>query len=173
MFSKILIKLIDEAIVPAVLLVSARVLGSIFVIKYTGIQFEEKSTFLTLYFSNHTDFLTVNSYSSLIMYGVVFAGGLFFLLKSRIFHDSHVTPVVAAKMFSLKLGNFIQSSFDVYSEGTIWLSYSYLMTIILSVQYYFKLVYGWVFVLSLALSVLLTLILVSDVERELEINTNE
>lgn len=173
MFSRILTKLIDEAIVPAVALVAARVLGVIFVTSYFGIPLANESSFLTLYFSNKVDFLKVNSYSTLFMYFVVFLGGVAFLVKSRYFHDTHISPPFAAKVFSSNLGNFIQTSFDIYSEGSIWLLYSFLMTLVLGVELYFRIVYPWVFILSLALSILLTLIFVSDVEREVTRKKNE
>lgn len=173
MFSRILVKLIDEAILPAVLLVAARILGVLFVVGYYEIPFNSGNSFFTLYFSNSSDFLIVNSYSILFMYLVIFLGGLFFLIKSTYLHDSHVRPSFAAKLFSMKLGNFIQTSFDIYSQGTIWLSYSYLMTLMLGVEAYYKMVFPWVFVASFALSVLLTLVFVFDVEKELILSKNE
>ncbi len=173
MFSRILIKLIDEAILPAVMLVAARILGVLFVAGYFEIPFSSGKSFFTLYFSKPSDFLIVNSYSILFMYLVIFLGGLFFLVKSKYLHDSHVHPSFAAKLFSMKLGSFIQTSFDIYSQGTIWLSYSYLMTLMLGVEAYYKMVFLWVFLASFILSILLTLIFVFDVEKELTIAKNE
>ena len=168
MFSRTLVKLIDEAIVPAVVLVAAKVVGTLFVASYFGIPATSESTFFSLYFSNREDFLLVNSYSNLLMCLAIALGGLFFLVRSRFFHDSHITPTFAAKIFSLRIGNMVKTSFDVYSQGTIWLSYSYLLTILTATQMYFNLVFTSVFIVSLVLSVLLTLVLVSDIDRELE-----
>ncbi|MBI4091489.1 hypothetical protein HY419_01910, partial [candidate division WWE3 bacterium] len=167
MFSRILIKLIDEAVLPAVLLVAARIIGVIAVAKYYDIPIENGKGVLPFYFSDPRDFVVVNSYATLFMFAVIFAGGVFFLLKSRVLHDSHISPHTAAKVFSLNLGSFVKTSFDLYSEGAIWLSYSYLLTLVMGLQVYFGIVYSWLFLLSLCLSVLLTLVFVSDVEREI------
>lgn len=167
MFSRILTKLIDEAVLPALALVAAKILGTILVIKYFNIPVESTSTFFKVYISSKESFLLVNSYSTLFMYLVVAAGALLFFVRSRWFHDTHITPSFAVKIFSFRLGNFIKTSMDVYSEGTIWLSYSYLMTFVLGAELFFGMVYSWVFMLSFALSIILTLIFVSDVEKEL------
>lgn len=167
MFSKVLTKLIDEAIFPAMALVSAKVIGTIFAVRYFNVAVSDTSSFLSLYISDKANFILVNSYSNLFMYLVVFAGALVFLVRSRWFHDTHITPPFAAKIFSLRLGNFIKTSLEVFSEGTIWLSYSYLMTLILAVQVYFGIVFPYILGLSVVLSLFLTLIFVSDVDREM------
>lgn len=167
MFSRILIRLIDEAILPAVLLIAAKVLGVVLSAKYFGISLGVGSSPISFYFSTQSDFIIVNSFSFLAMCIVVFAGGLVFLLRSRVFHDTHITPQNTATLFSLKLGHFIRTSFDVYSEGTIWVSYSYLMLAVTGIELYFGLLVPWVFAISLANCVFLTLLMISDVEKEI------
>ncbi|MEK7595296.1 MAG: hypothetical protein AAB443_01720 [Patescibacteria group bacterium] len=167
MFSRILTKLIDEAILPAVLLIGAKVIGVLAVAKYYSIEVSPNSTFFSLYFSRVEDFLQVNSYSVALMLGVIFIGGFFFLIKSRLFHDTHIKPVHSQRLFSLGLSHFISTSFDIYSQGTIWLSYAFLLTVVCGMELFFGMLYPWVFIASLAITFFLTLILVSDVEREI------
>ena len=171
MFSKILIKLIDQAIVPAVFLLTVRILSVILVSKYFGIYFLlGKNGF---YFSNPNELLTVNSYSTLIMVLAVSVGLLYILLKSYFFHDTHISPGFTAKLFSLKLSSFIQGSFDLYSQGAIWLSYIYLLLMVTGLMTIYGMVYPWIFVITLILTVLSTIFLILDVENEIEIETSK
>jgi hypothetical protein len=71
-------------------------------------------------------------------------------------------------LFRLRLSSFIQTSFDVYSQGAIWLSYSYLLLLVSGVMFYFGIVYGWVFYVSIVLTIITTYLLIVDVEKELK-----
>jgi len=165
MFSKILVKLIDEAIVPAITLLSARLLSVVAIGKYLGIPFTFGST--GFIFQNAEDFVLVNSYSLVAMVLVVTLGLIYILVKAYMFHDTHVNPGATAKLFSLRLTSFIQSSFDLYSQGAIWMSYSYLLMFVSGVMGVFGLVYMWVFFVSVILSIMATILFVIDVEKEL------
>ena len=164
MFSRILAKLVDEAILPAVVLVVVRVLSVLFFGNYFG--FDVTLSRAGFIYGNSESFLVVNSYSTLAMICVIAVGLLYVLIKSYIFHDTHVHPRIAARLFSLKLSSFIQASFDVYSQGAIWLSYSYLMTLTAGVMWYFGIIYSWIFYVGLVLSLLGTYFLILDVEKE-------
>lgn len=99
---------------------------------------------------------------------VVLALGLLYILaKAFFFHDSHIAPETTAKMFALKLPAFIQNSFDLYSQGAVWLSYLYLVTFVSGLMGFFGLMYLWVFVVSLGATIFLTVFLIFDVEREI------
>ena len=94
-------------------------------------------------------------------------GLMYVLIKSYVFHDTHIRPSTTAKLFRLRLSTFIQASFDVYSQGVVWLSYSYLLLMASGVMLYFGIVYSWVFYVSLILTVISTYLLLLDVEKEL------
>lgn len=165
MFSKILIKLIDEAIVPAITLLSVRILSVVAIGKYLGVPFTFGSQGFV--FQSAEDFVVVNSYSLVSMVLVVAFGIIYILVKAYLFHDSHVKPGATAKLFSLKLTSFIQSSFDLYSQGAIWMSYSYLLMFVAGIMGVFGLVYMWVFFVSVILSIIATILFIIDVEKEL------
>jgi hypothetical protein len=97
------------------------------------------------------------------------AGILYILLKSIVFHESHVSPGVAARLFSLRLPSFIQNSFELYSQGVIWVSYLYLLLLISGIMIVFELIYSWVFFVSLVFAVVTTALLVLDIEKEMHI----
>jgi len=96
------------------------------------------------------------------------------LLKSWAFHSSHISPKTTAVMFSLKLSFFIQNSYNLYSQGVVWISYLFLVVLTVGVMTIFGLVFPWVFFVGLAFTILATVLFVIDIEREINlVNENE
>jgi cell division protein FtsW (lipid II flippase) len=62
----------------------------------------------------------------------------------------------------------IQDSYEIYTQGAVWLSYSYLLLIVTAVMAMSDLVYTWVFYLMLGVSILVTLIFIFDAEEEIK-----
>jgi hypothetical protein len=167
MFSKILIKLIDQAIVPAVLILTVRIVSVVLISYQLGIPFGiTNSGFL---FSSSEQFLQINSYSILAMIISITLGLTYILAKSLIFHSSHITPQTTAKVFSMKMNFFIQNSYHLYSQGVIWLSYSYLLIFVAGIMALFGLLFSWVFYVGLAITILATISLIVDIEKEINI----
>jgi len=115
-----------------------------------------------------SDYVRINSYSMLFMLVCVFVGLLYIMLKSFIFHDTHINPVLAARLFTLRLDSFIQASFDLYSQGAVWLSYLYLLTVVIIAMVFTGMLYSWIFVVAFIMSIVATVLLVFDIENELE-----
>jgi hypothetical protein len=171
MFSRILIKLVDEAIFPAILLLATRIISMFLVSKYLGINFELKGS--GILFASPQDYIKVNSYSALFMVLAVVLGLVFIILKSFVFHDSHISPGFSAKLYALKVPSLIQTSFDIYSQGTIWLSYLYLLLAVSAVMTLFGMLYSWILFLALIATVLATALFIMDVEHEVKIVKNK
>ncbi len=165
MVSKTLIKLIDYAIFPAVFIISAKVLAVIFFAKYFSASYVVQN--LSLIFKNDFDFIAINSYSSVIMLAAVVAGLLWVTVKAHVFHETHITPSFSSKLFSMNLSDLIHTTETIYSQSFIWLSYSWLLTIIFGVHSYFELSYWWVLFVSLGVSLVSTALLAIDIEREI------
>lgn len=164
MFSKLLIKLIDQAIIPAVVLLSARIISMVTLAMYLEIPFElTKKGFI---FEDPAQFTTVNSYSLLIMSVVLGLSLAFFLIRAHIFHDTHITPKLTATLFSVRMQSLIQNSLDLYTKGAIWISYAYLMTMLTGALAIYAYIYSWVFYVTLAISVVSTLFFIWDIENE-------
>lgn len=166
MFSKILVKLVDQAIVPAIMLLASRVISVIALGRYFDKEIIVNNAGFE--FATPQDYVLINSYSILVMLAVISVGLLYILLKSFYVHDSHVTPHLTAKLFSLRLSSFIQTSFDLYSQGTVWTSYLYLMLLVSGVMVAFGLIYSWVFLAALVLSIVTTVLFVLDIENEVD-----
>ncbi len=171
MFSRILIKLVDQAIFPAILLLAARVVSIILISKSFGLAYEVSGSGVV--FKQVGDYVLVNSYSIFIMALVLLLGLAMVLFKSFVFHDSHITPGLSAKLFSLNIPSFIQNSFELYSQGAVWISYLYLLLVVSGIMSIFGILFAWVFYATLIIAVFSTVLFVFDVDREVELSKNK
>lgn len=165
MFSKILIRLIDQAIVPAILLLVTRIVSMVLIARSMGVPYE--LTNAGFVFFDHVGYVQVNSYSLLSMLFVLALGLFYILIKSYLFHESHIKPDLTARLFSLKMSSFIQTSFDLYSQGAVWLSYVYFLFLLSIFMAFFGFIHTWVFFVAFAISVVTTIAFVFDIEQEL------
>lgn len=168
MFSKILIKLVDQAIVPTIYLLTARVVSLVFVIKILDLPFKLSREGFS--FLSYEDYLLANSYSALFMSVALCIGLSHIMLKSLVFHDTHITPALTAKVFAARAQYLIQNSFNLYIQGTVWLSFLYLLTLATIILTLFGSLYLWVSLVNLTLSVIFTYLFVMDIEREVFAN---
>ncbi len=167
MFSKILVRLIDQSITPAILLMAARIVSIILLSNSRGIPFNFDINGFT--FSTTEDYVFLNSYSTLIMMGALVVGLIYVLLKAYVFHDSHISPRMTANLFAVRLSNLIQSSYDLYTQGSIWLSFMFFMVLSSGFMAAFGLLYFWVFYTSLALLLVMLVLFILDIENEIKL----
>lgn len=171
MFSKILLKLIDQAIVPAILVVASRIVSLVLISNYLNIEF-----FITkngIIFENTQDYITVNTYSMFIITVLISFGMGIVLLKSALFHHEHIKPHMSAKLFSLKMHSLIKNSFEIYTQATIWISYLWLLTITNGIMYYYEMVELWSFYTNIVFTIVLTVFLVIDLEKKIKVSKME
>ena len=164
MFAKTLIKLIDYAIFPAVLIMAAKVLGVVFFAKYFDASYSVTGTQIS--FTNFENFAAVNSYSSLFMFGAVIAGLVWVVVKAHVFHETHIAPSLSSKMYEMNIQDLIHTTEMIFSQAFIWLSFAWLTTIVFGIHAYFDMTYWWVFYIALGVSVVATAAVATDVERE-------
>lgn len=166
MAAKTLTRLIDKAILPAVVLLTAKVVGAVVVSRYFGLAWDFTPQGLT-YFSS-ASYLRANSYSSLLMFLAVMAGLVWVLVKAHWLHETHISPMLASRLSTWGWKSYLKTTVEIYSEATVWFSYAWLTALVLLVQSYFQLCYSWVAGVTLALTLAFTVFFVWDVERELQ-----
>lgn len=165
MFSKTLIKLIDSAIFPAVFIVAAKILSVAFLTHYFDASYQVEG--LKLIFNSADDFVSINSYSSLIMFFAVFAGLIWVVIKAHVFHDTHIKPSLSAQLLDLNLLNIVHKTDVIFSEAFVWLSYAWLTTLIIGIYSLYGLGFWWVFAISAVVTILTTALMAMDFEREI------
>jgi len=167
MLSEILGKLIDKAIVPAVLLVASRIISIILAAKYFDIHF--KITNGGFIFQNSYDYVKVNSYSALFMTVMLVVGLGYIVIKSLFFHDSHIKPTMTSRLFSIKAESLIQNSYEIYTQGAVWLVYSYMLLIVSGIMAISGEMYNWVFYIIAGVTLITTIVFVFDIEEDMKI----
>jgi len=171
MFSKILIKLIDEAIIPAVVVLSMRIISIVIVSQAVGTQLSLGTSGFV--FTDQLLFKKVNSYSVLIMIICIALGILFILAKAFMFHNTHIKPGVTARLFSYNLHSLIQNSYDLYSQGAIWISYLFMLVLVTGGLAFFGSVYIWVSTFGFFTFLVCIVLFIIDIEKEIKRDDSE
>src|SRR3990167_9739901 len=101
MVAKSLIKLIDEAILPALLLILAKGIGLFVTVLFFNLPFtlEYRSIFglLPSYrFATLQGYTTAENYSNLVMFAAVAAGAIIVILKAHFLPESPISPKLHA-----------------------------------------------------------------------------
>ncbi len=168
--SKLLLKLVDRAILPAVFLFAAKVIGTFFVATYIGADsFNGLVAFNGL---TASEYIFVNSYSTIFVFVSIFLGMSYLLFKAHVTHETHISPYTSARIASMRLNNMVQTSFDLFSEASIWLMYSWLLTLVSMAQVALGAMYFWVAVVAFIFSVISSILVIIDVEREFRDENN-
>jgi len=171
MASRVLLRLIDEAIIPAIIIFMSKLFAVVFLIQWLGArwEFNTLSFFPGVTFQDSATLIFVNSYSSLFMFIVVFLGLGWVLTKAHHFHDTHISPGFVLQLLSWNLTNVISSTHELFHQGVVWFSYLWLTTLLIGFHVVVGSTFLWVFVVALIGSLFPTWILISDVEREVTV----
>ncbi len=171
---KTLIKLIDAAIIPAVLIITAKILGVGFLSWVYQDQVALVKTgfggFLPrVSYSSYQSYYNTNTWSNALMFLVVALGTAIVLIQAHLFHQSHIKPVLHKKLIKLRLARLVSSTVSLYHKAVVWLIYLWLVIGLLVVEAYLKASSMTLAVVAVLMGVNSTWLLISDVEHEIEI----
>ena len=164
MISKTLLKLIDTAILPAVAIVTGKLLGMALISSKLGIPFT-----LNLKSLPPTTSSTLNTYSNIFAYGGVALGVLLIMARSYFFHSSHISPQVTIRLHAINLTSIISTTYELFHQAIIWMSYLWLLTLLFLLQAYWELVSPQMAGAVLGTTVILSFFFIRDVDREVDI----
>jgi len=169
--------LIDEAIWPAVLIVSAKILG-VFLVNFffNNSWMLSKSAFFGLpavtYFSLE-EFLLTNSLSNALMFVVISLGTSLVIVRAHFFHASHISPQLHARLLRLRLSVLLVETFKIYHQAAVWLAFLWLATILLIFQSIFNLSSPILAIVAFLVTANFSWFLAADIQREIIINKKE
>lgn len=174
MGAKSTIKLIDEAIIPAVILIVVKMLAVLAVVYVLHLEFTVASFKIfhllpTVNFKNSTDYITSENYSNLAMFLTAAAGTLMVLIKAHFFHSSHIGPRFQAKLVRLNLENLISPSYHIYHQAVIWLIFLWLTVALQVTSSVLSGANSQIAIIAAIVAANFSWILVADVEREIAI----
>ena len=172
MIAKTLAKLIDEAILPGLVLVLGKFLGVILVAKIISANFRitlGEFFFPSFSFSNYPTYYTVNSYSNLVMFAAVAIGAAFILVRAHFFHASHITPTMHVRLLKLGLQGLIAETYQLYHQAAVWLIFLWLATILVLSQAFFEISAPIIAIVAVLVTLNFSWFLIADIELEVEI----
>jgi len=174
MVAKSIVKLIDEAIVPAVALIAGKMLGVLLSIYFLNLSFTVvKSETLwilpSIHFADLAGYAKVENYSNLTMFTVAAAGTILVLVRAHFFHESHIHPRLHAKLASLNLESLIAPSYHLYHQAAIWLIFLWLSVGFLVISTLFGVTYGQIAIVAFVVAANFSWVFALDIEKEVEI----
>lgn len=175
MVVKSIVKLIDEAIIPAMVLIIVKLLGVFFfnLILKTDYEVVQKS-FLNLLpsvtYTSSTDYIRIENYSNLLMFVSAASGTMIVVLKAHFLHESHISPKLHQKLETMNLANLVSKSFHIYHQAVIWLIFLWLTTLFLLLSTLSKITYIQITAIAVIIAANLTWIFAADVQKEIEIS---
>lgn len=170
--SKSLLKLLDNSIFPACVMILGKLVGVLIALWAFGIPYSLRDYFSAVYSLRFVvpsaDIQTISSYSDLVMYIVVAACFSIVLVRAIFLHSTHVTPSLITKLANNDLLKLVQSSYEIYHSATIWLIFLIISNVLVLVNVFQSSSYAWIGVVCTFATIVLTAILLSDVYREIE-----
>src|SRR3989344_3113539 len=170
MITKSIVKLIDEAIIPAVALICGKMLGLLAASYFLNLSFTINSTGLlgalpSVQFSTLHDYILAENSSNLAMFLVAALGTIYVLVRAHFFHESHIHPVLHAKLVSLNLESLIAPSYHLYHAAAIWLTVGFLtLSTLLAITY------PQITIIAFVVAANFSWVFAVDVEREIELS---
>lgn len=174
MIAKSTIKLIDEAVIPAMVLITAKIIGLFMVNYLLKIDFAiNPKGFLailpTLTYTTPTDYIVAENYSNLAMFVAVSLGTLMVVFKAHFLHETHISPKFHQKLIKLNLEKFVSTSFHLYHQVTIWLIFLWLVTVLIVLSTLSEIMYPQISAIAVIIALNFSWILAVDIQKEIEI----
>src|SRR3972149_12219643 len=175
MVAKSLVKFIDEAIIPALLLILAKGAGLFLSVFFLRLPFdlEFRSIFGILpsfRFATLQGYITAENYSNLAMFVAVAAGAIIVILKAHFLHESHIHPKLHARLISLNMEKLFQSSYHLYHQATIWLIFLWLTFGFFTLSSISKITYPQITIAAFLIVANLSWVFALDLEKEIELS---
>jgi len=131
--SKSLIRLVDEAILPAFLIVGSKIIAIAAITDILSLRYYYQNLF-TLYYTTPVDSMVVSTWSDIVIYAVMLFGVIVILVKLLYFTEGKTNPAVVLKLAKANKLGFIQASVDLYHSLFIWMLFLTGITIYLCVR---------------------------------------
>lgn len=170
MVAKTITKLIDEAILPALLLIVAKVFGILISAYFLKLNYTVAiSIFPKVSFNSLAGYKLAENYSNLIMFTAVAVGMLIILVRAHYLHDTHIKPQTQQKLAKANLENIIITSYSLYHKATIWLTFLWLTVAFLLISTALKITYIPITIVAVIVAINFSWIMAKDVQNEIEI----
>lgn len=163
-----LLKLLDVSILPAFLVISAKILGLVIGLKFLGLDatIANPLSKKPLPWLDLPSLASLNTFTYSFMGLVLVIGTAWLLILAHYFHETHIQPKKAAKIEETGLSFLIINTHSLYHRLTIWLSILWFVSLLCLMESLNGLAYFWMSIVLLTISCVFTYILAEDLEIE-------
>lgn len=172
-----LLKLIEYSILPAVILILAKIGGIYLAAALFNINVDIMPSGDALMFFKSSvagqDITVVSTYSDLFMYLGIALGMTIILVQALYLHDSHISPKMVNELAKRDLMSLIKSSFELYHSGVIWLAFLWLAAILVLINTTKGVTGVWALGVCLVFTISYSIIFLKDLFTEIELNKND
>lgn len=164
--SKSLIKLVDEAILPAFLIIAIKALSISFFNEIFSLSYLYQNLGKA-YYQRASDVIFVNTLSDFAVYLFLFGGLVFILIRILFFTDKHTDPAVVLKLSRANRRVFIQTSVELYHVLVIWLIFFLGMSGYVLIKTFIGLESAWEGIAICILSGTLLWVIIKQIEEDI------
>ncbi|OGD93375.1 hypothetical protein A2697_00330 [Candidatus Curtissbacteria bacterium RIFCSPHIGHO2_01_FULL_41_44] len=178
MVTRSLVKLIDEAIIPAVSLICGKMIGLLASSYFLHLPFTFKNgQFLkilpSVQFQSLEAYTTAENYSNLVMFLVAAAGTVYVLVRAHYFHESHIHPSLHAKLVAIGQDWLVAPSYHLYHQAVIWLVFLWLTVGFLVLSTILGTTYPQIAIIAFVVAANFSWVLAVDIEKEIELGKSQ
>lgn len=168
--SRSLLKIIDKAIIPALLILTAKVVGLVIANYWYNLSWDgTTSVFPLLEYRSEEAYIMANTLSNLFVALTILVGFLWMLIKAHWLHGSHISPKLSSTLVQKQLTGLIVGSWELYHQAVVWLAYLWIALILFAWQALLGVSPWWLAIGGAMAALILTWLLVADVEKEIHL----
>lgn len=171
--SRSLLTLVDEAIIPALIIFGAKLIGLVAANYWYDLSWdvgERQSTlFPLIMYRSEEAFLQANTLSNIFVLSVIILGFVWVLIRAHAFHGSHISPKLSVSLVQKQLTGLVIHSWELYHQAVVWLAYLWLGLILFTIQAIYGVSEWWLSISGLIVALILSWLLIVDVEKEIDI----
>ena len=171
--SRSLLKLVDEAIIPALFVFGAKLIGLVVANFWYDLSWDvagaDSSIFPLISYRSQEAFLQANTLSNAFVLAVIFVGFLWVLIRAHAFHGSHISPKLSVALVQKQLTGLVVHSWELYHQAVIWLAYLWLALILFTIQAIYGVSEWWLSIAGTLVALFFSWLLIMDVEKEIAI----
>lgn len=166
MFSKILLKLLQESLFPIFGYIVIKVLVTVISATNLGYTVNLSNIFILEVSLDHYKIIN----SDILLWFAIFSflGMTYSLIKSLYFHNTHISPRTTMSLFNFRVRFLIQDSFHLFSQSVVWLVFNYIIGFLALFLFYLGLTSLYLVIISTLFSLIATYLLALDIEYEIE-----
>lgn len=171
--SRSLLKLIDEAIIPALLVFGAKLVGLVMANTYYNLSWDTQGLFPLISYRSSEAYAMANGFSNVVVFVVILTGFLTVLVRAHAFHATHISPRLSVSLVRMEMTGIVANSWEIYHQAVIWLALLWLSLIWFALQAMAETSPWWLVIGGTAIAAMFSWLFVVDVEREMELGEEQ